>query len=165
MKNELTIKKANQNIDGDAVWEILQPIIANGDVFAYNPYNSKIDMLIYWFSLEKHVYVAKIDNEIVGTFFIQNNQPGLGSHIANASYAVKADKSGLGIGKKMGEFSLVEAKNLGYKAMQFNLVIKSNEKAVKLWKSIGFEVIGEIPDAFDHQQNGMTNALIMYRKL
>lgn len=78
---------------------------------------------------------------------------------------MKADKSGLGIGKKIGEFSLVEAKNLGYKAMQFNLVIKSNEKAVHLWKSIGFEVIGEIPDAFDHQQNGMTNALIMYRKL
>jgi L-amino acid N-acyltransferase YncA len=159
------ISKAHAITDCDAVWEILQPIIANGDVFAYYPKSSKSEMLAYWFSLEKHVYIAKIEGEIVGTFFIQNNQPGLGSHVANASFAVKTDKNGLGIGKKMGEFSLKEAKVLGYQAMQFNLVIKSNEKAVKLWQSIGFRIIGEIPDAFNHDKLGMTNAYIMYKEL
>ncbi len=165
MKQELNICKANPVIDSDAIWSILQPIIINGDVFAYNPKSSKMDMLAYWFSPEKYVYIAKIDTEIVGTFFIQKNQPGLGSHVANASYAVKYDKNGLGIGKKMGKFSLDAAKSLGFKAMQFNLVIKSNEKAVKLWQSIGFQIIGEIPDAFDHYKLGMTNAYIMYQKL
>lgn len=85
--------------------------------------------------------------------------------MANASYAVKTDKNRLGIGKKMGEYSLQIAKELGYKAMQFNLVVKSNEKAVKLWQSIGFQIIGEIPDAFNHANLGMVNAYIMYQKL
>ena len=73
--------------------------------------------------------------------------------------------SGQGIGKAMGEFSLEEAKRLGYKAMQFNIVVKSNERAVRLWKKLGFEIIGEIPEAFNHMTNGLTNAYIMYRKL
>ena len=65
----------------------------------------------------------------------------------------------------MGEFSLAEAKRLGYTAMQFNIVIKSNARAVNLWQNLGFKIIGEIPDAFNHKENGMTNAYIMYRKL
>jgi ribosomal protein S18 acetylase RimI-like enzyme len=65
----------------------------------------------------------------------------------------------------MGEFSIEEARQLGYKAMQFNFVVKSNERAVRLWEKLGFQIISEIPDAFDHRQNGLTNAYIMYQKL
>jgi ribosomal protein S18 acetylase RimI-like enzyme len=101
----------------------------------------------------------------VGTFFIKDNQPDLGSHIANAGYMTAPGTFGKGIGRAMGEFSILEAARLGYKAMQFNIVIKSNERAVALWKSMDFEIIGEIPDAFNHQQNGLTNAYIMYRKI
>ena len=89
----------------------------------------------------------------------------MGAHVANGSYMVSETASGQGIGKKMGEFSLSEAKRLGYMAMQFNIVIKSNTRAVHLWQNLGFKIIGEIPDAFNHKENGLTNAYIMYRKL
>ena len=151
--------------DHDQVWDILKNIIRKGDVFAQPVSSSKEEIIAYWCNADKHVYVAIEDGEIAGTFFIQDNQPGLGSHIANAGYAVSGKKSGKGIGKYMGEYSLAEADRLGYTAMQFNLVVKSNENAVRLWKKIGFEIIGEIPDAFNHSENGLTNAYIMYRKL
>ena len=78
---------------------------------------------------------------------------------------VAPEARGKGVGRKMGEFSIQEAKKQGFHAMQFNFVVKSNEKAIKLWKSLGFEIIGEIPEAFRHIENGLTNAYIMYRKL
>jgi ribosomal protein S18 acetylase RimI-like enzyme len=78
---------------------------------------------------------------------------------------VSAEAKGQGIGRKMAEFSLVEACRLGYRAMQFNFVVKSNERAIKLWLSLGFQIIGEIPEAFQNPENSFTNALIMYRKL
>jgi ribosomal protein S18 acetylase RimI-like enzyme len=78
---------------------------------------------------------------------------------------VAPEAKGKGIGRKMAEFSLEEARRLGYRAMQFNFVVKSNEIAVKLWLALGFEIIGEIPEAFRHKEKGLTNALIMYRKL
>ena len=109
--------------------------------------------------------MAVSEEKIVGTFYIKENQSGLGSHIANGSYMVAPEARRKGIGRKMGEFSIKEAKRLGFRAMQFNFVVKSNEKAVNLWKSLGFEIIGEIPEAFRHIENGLTNAYIMYQKL
>lgn len=122
-------------------------------------------MLRFWFAPDKRTYVAVSENKIVGTFFLKTNQPDLGSHIVNAGYMVAPEAKGMRVGRTMAEFSLEEAKNLGYRAMQFNFVVKSNEVAVKLWLALGFEIIGEIPEAFQHKENGLTNALIMYRKL
>jgi ribosomal protein S18 acetylase RimI-like enzyme len=96
---------------------------------------------------------------------MKDNQPDLANHIANAGYMVSPSFSKAGIGRRMAEFSLKEAKKLGYTAMQFNIVIKSNDRAVKLWQKLGFEIIGEIPDAFRHAQRGLTNAYIMYRRI
>ena len=96
---------------------------------------------------------------------LKDNQPDLGAHIANAGYMVSPEAKGKRVGRTMAEFSLKEAKRLGYQAMQFNFVVKSNEVAVKLWLNLGFEIIGEIPEAFNHAEKGLTNALIMYRKL
>lgn len=115
-------------------------------------------MLNFWCGPDKHTYVAPIDNKIAGTFFIKDNQPELGSHIANAGYITSPLAGGKGIGTEMGKFSIGEAQRLGYKAMQFNIVIKSNARAVSLWKKLGFEIIGEIPEAFNRQQLGLTNA-------
>ncbi len=119
----------------------------------------------YWLAKDKKVFVVLSDEAIVGTFTIKPNMPDRASHIANASYMLKPAYEGKGIGSMMAAYSLEEAKRLGYKAMQFNIVIKSNERAVHLWKKVGFEIIGEIPDAFNHPQLGMTNAYVMYRKL
>lgn len=154
-----------ENKDRDAIWEILLAVNSGGDAFAFSPTIDRNDMLNYWLSADKHTYVAVLDGKVVGTFFMKENQPGLGSHVANAGYAVSLAARGKGVGRAMGEFSLKEARHLGYSAMQFNLVIKKNESAVKLWKSLGFVVIGEIPDAFKHSKLGLVNAYMMYRKL
>jgi len=151
--------------DKERMWEIINFVISGGDSFTDAPGSEREQMLAGWCSPEKHTYVALSGGEIVATFYIKPNQPGLGSHIANGSYMVAPEARGKNVGRKIGEFSIEEAKRLGFHAMQFNFVVKTNEKAVRLWKSLGFEIIGEIPEAFQHAQNGLTNALIMYRKL
>ena len=121
--------------------------------------------MAYWFSPEKHNYVAVSEGEIAGIYWLKANQPGLGAHVGNGAYMVSPNATGKGIGKQMAEHSIEEARRLGFKAIQFNFVVKSNTVAVNLWRSVGFEIIGEIPDAFNHSKNGLTNAYIMYRKL
>ena len=160
----LIIRKATP-ADYDPIWAIIQQVISTGDTYVFDPSSSREKMLDYWCAPEKHTYVAVLDGTILGTFVLKDNQPDLGSHIANAGYMTSPDAGGKGIGKAMCEFSLEEAKRLGYRAMQFNVVIKTNELAVKLWQKMGFDIIGEIPEAFNHQQYGLTNAYIMYRKL
>jgi ribosomal protein S18 acetylase RimI-like enzyme len=160
----LEIRKAVPG-DYDAIWEIIRRVIATGDTYVFDPNSSKEKMLAYWCDPEKHTYVAVVDDQVAGSFVLRDNQPDLGSHIANGAYMTLPAASGKGIGKAMGAFSIGEAKRLGYTAMQFNIVIKSNDRAVKLWQSLGFAIIGEIPDAFQHLQNGLTNAYIMYRAL
>jgi len=158
------IRKATP-ADNDAIWEIIKDVIATGDTYVFDPTSSREKMLAYWCAPHAHTYMACIDGKPVGTFIIRDNQPDLGSHIANAGYMVSPLAAGRGIGKTMAAFSLEEAKRLGYSAMQFNIVVKSNERAVKLWQHMGFAIIGEIPDAFNHRVLGLTNAYIMYRKL
>lgn len=151
--------------DYPGIWKIIKEVISRGDTYTFDPDSSEESMLGFWCGADKHTYVAVDGDQIAGTFFIKANQPGLGSHVANAGYMVPASQAGKGVGKSMCAFSLTEAKRLGFTAMQFNFVVKSNIKAVELWQKMGFSIIGEIPDAFNHMQNGMTNALIMYRKL
>lgn len=151
--------------DKPAIWRIIKAVIATGDTYVYSPDSTEDEMMATWFLPEKHNYVAEVDGEVVATFWLRANQPGLGSHVANAAYMVSPSARGVGIGKKAALWSLDEARRLGFTAMQFNFVVKSNVNAVKLWQDIGFEIIGEIPDAFNHAQNGLTNAYIMYRRL
>jgi ribosomal protein S18 acetylase RimI-like enzyme len=160
----VNIRKADDR-DKPAIWQIIKAVIAGGDTYVFDPESPEEEMLAYWFSPEKHVYVAEDDGEILGTYWLKANQPGLGSHVGNGAYMVSPDAKGKGIGRKMAEHSIEEARRLGFHSIQFNFVVKSNEVAVRLWKSVGFEIIGEIPDAFNHKENGLTNALIMYRKL
>ena len=151
--------------DKPAVWEIIKAVIAAGDTYVFDPESPEAEMIAYWFSPEKHVYVAEEGGDVLGTYWLKANYPGLGSHVGNGAYMVSSGAKGRGIGRKMAEHSIEEARRLGFHSIQFNFVVKSNEVAVKLWKSVGFEVIGEIPDAFDHKENGLTNAYIMYRRL
>ena len=160
----LEIRKAIPD-DHDQIWNIIKEIISKGDTYVFEPGSSRETMLDFWCGDNRHTYVTTDNGEILGTFVIKDNQPGLGSHIANAAYMVSEKASGKGIGKTMAAFSLEEAKRLGYRAMQFNFVVKTNARAVQLWQKLGFTIIGEIPDAFNHQQNGLTNAYIMYRTL
>ncbi len=156
----ITIRKYTE-ADKKRIWEIIKFVLSAADSFTLSPDSTREEMLADWCSAEKQTYVAVSENKIVATFYIKANQPGLGSHIPNGSYMVAPEARGKGIGRKIGEFSIEEAKRLGYYAMQFNFVVKSNEKAVKLWQSLGFEIIGEIPDGFNQIENGLTNAYII----
>ena len=161
----MTVIRTAVGTDKPAIWRIIKAVIATGETYVFDPDTPEDEMMSYWFSPEKHVYAAEVEGEVLGTFWLKPNQPGLGSHVCNVAYMVSPDSAGKGIGRKMAEFSLDEARRLGFTAMQFNFVVSSNTAAVKLWLSIGMEIIGEIPDAFDHREDGMTSALIMYRKL
>jgi ribosomal protein S18 acetylase RimI-like enzyme len=160
----LEIRKAVE-ADKIEIREILKAVVEGGDTYVFYPDTPGEKLVAYWFAADKRTYVALAGNKIVGTFFLKDNQPDLGSHVANAGYMVAPGARGLRVGRTMAEFSLEEARRLGYKAMQFNFVVKTNEPAVELWQKLGFEIIGEIPEAFQHRENGLTNALIMYRKL
>lgn len=160
----IEIRRAIDN-DKLAIWQIIKAVIAGGDTYVFAPDATQEEMLAYWFAPDKYNYVGEIAGEIVATFWLRANQPGLGKHVGNAAYMVSPAAHGKGIGKQIALWSLDEAKRLGFTAMQFNFVVKSNTVAVNLWKSIGFEIIGEIPDAMYHSNKSLTNALIMYRKL
>jgi ribosomal protein S18 acetylase RimI-like enzyme len=160
----MVIRNATES-DKPAIWQIIKAVIATGDTYVFDPNSPEDEMMSYWFSPDKHVYVAEVVDEVLGTFWLKPNQPGLGSHVCNAAYMVAPSAAGKGIGRQMAEYSLDEARRLGFKAMQFNFVVSSNTAAVNLWRSIGMEIIGEIPDAFDHRERGMTSAYIMYREL
>ena len=135
-----------------------------GDTYTLSPNSKNDEILDYWFGENKFTFVALINNEIVGFFYIRPNQAELGNHVANASYIVSPKFQNMGIGRKMGEYSLKKAKEMGYKAMQFNFEVKSNIGAVKLWQRLGFRIIGEIPKAFRHSSKGLVNAYIMHRE-
>jgi ribosomal protein S18 acetylase RimI-like enzyme len=160
----LQIRKATEQ-DESQIWEIIKSVIASGDTYVFSPNSSKEKMLAFWCGADKKTFVAVLEEKLVGTFFLKDNQPDLGSHVANAGYMVAPAATGKRVGKQMAEFSLEEAKRLGYAAMQFNFVVKTNVVAIKLWQNLGFQIIGEIPEAFNHAEKGLTNALIMYRKL
>jgi GNAT superfamily N-acetyltransferase len=161
----MTTLRQAEDRDKPAIWQIIKAVIAGGDTYVFAPDASEEDMMAFWFTPDKHNYVAELDGEVVATFWLRANQPGLGKHIGNAAYMVAPTAHGKGIGKKIALWSLDEARRLGFESMQFNFVVKSNSVAVKIWQDIGFQIIGEIPDAMYHSKNGLTNAYIMYRKL
>lgn len=157
----MTIRAATTN-DTDAIWEIFEQVIKPGDTYAFDPDMPKADFPKYWFAPGIKAFVAEENGLITGSYFIKPNQPGLGSHIANCGYMVHPDARGKGIGAKLCIHSIEIARKLGYKGIQFNLVVSTNTGAKKLWERHGFEVIGTIPDGFKHKQLGFVDAYIMF---
>ncbi|MCR9016798.1 GNAT family N-acetyltransferase [Aquiflexum gelatinilyticum] len=151
--------------DHKSLWEIIRPIIRKGGTYVFSPDSLEQEMMEYWMSTDKSTYVAEMDGKIVGTFYLKPNQPGLGNHICNAGFMVDEKESGKGIGRQMGLFALAEAKKAGYLAMQYNYVISTNQAAVKLWQSLGFDIIGEIPEAYRHPEKGLVGVYVMCKKL
>jgi ribosomal protein S18 acetylase RimI-like enzyme len=151
--------------DADGIWAILAPTIRSADTYTLPPDMSREDALAYWTSPEHEVFVAEDQRVIVGTYILRANQKGGGSHVANCGYITALQAAGRGIGRAMCEHSLVHARARGFQAMQFNFVVSTNERAVHLWKSLGFEIVGRLPGAFRHPQQGFVDALVMYRTL
>jgi L-amino acid N-acyltransferase YncA len=151
--------------DWDAIWPIFHAVVSAGDTYVYAPETTKDEAFVYWMPPTASVYVAVDDDQVVGTYLFKPNQPGLGSHVANAAFMVSPNASRRGIGRAMGEHCLHEAKAAGYTAMQFNFVVSPNERAVALWKSLGFSIVGTLPRVFQHRTLGLVDAYVMHRFL
>lgn len=149
----------------DEIWAIINEVLKKGDTYPFAPDTTKAEAFQIWMTYPKATYVAYCQGEIAGTYYIKANQPGLGSHVCNAGYMVTSKSRGKGIGRAMCRHSLGEARKLGFKAMQYNLVVSTNAGAVKLWQDLGFEIIGTLPKAFNHRKKGFVDAFVMYQWL
>jgi L-amino acid N-acyltransferase YncA len=151
--------------DGDAIWKIMEPIVRAGETYTLPRDMDMEAALDYWFSAEHEVFVADENGEIVGTYFLQANQKGGGDHVANSGYMTAVSATGRGVARAMCAHSLDRARERGFRAMQYNFVVSSNERAVRLWHSFNFEIVGRLPKAFLHPTLGYVDAYIMYRDL
>jgi ribosomal protein S18 acetylase RimI-like enzyme len=161
---QLAIREADDS-DFDAIWPIFREVVSRGDTYNYNPSTTKEEAFSIWMAESNATYIAHHDNEPVGTYILRANQSGLGSHVANAGYMVTSAARGLGIGRAMCEHSVDEARRAGFLAMQFNLVVSTNEAAVALWKKMGFSIVGTLPLVFRHKELGLVDAFVMHRFL
>jgi len=151
--------------DRPAIWAILQPVFAAGETYTIPRDITEAQALGYWFQDGHQVFVAEHSGRVVGTYFLQANQKGGGSHVANCGYVTATDAIGRGVARAMCLDSLDRARAAGFRAMQFNFVVSTNERAVRLWKNLGFAIVGTLPRAFQHPTHGYVDALVMYRSL
>jgi len=151
--------------DTEAIWRILEPTIRAGETYTLKKDLSMDEAIAYWCSPSHKVFVAEIEGEVVGTYYIRPNQQGGGRHFANCGYMTAGSKSGKGIARAMCSHSLQYTKEHGYHAIQFNFVVSSNERAVRLWQQFGFQIVGTLPGAFEHPKLGYVDAFVMYKKL
>ena len=165
MSANVLIRPLNE-ADWPAVWEFMEPVIRAGDTYPY-----AVDMTVdgarqMWIEATEAAYVAEDgDGNLLGSYYIKPNQPTLGGHVANCGYMVAEKARGMGVATQMCQHSQDEAVRLGYRAMQYNLVVKTNEPSVHLWQKMGFEIVGTLPGAFRHAELGYVDAYIMYKEL
>ncbi|HZT01906.1 MAG TPA: GNAT family N-acetyltransferase [Steroidobacteraceae bacterium] len=126
---------------------------------------SEAEALAYWMDPEKETFVAEQEGVVLGTYFMRPNQAGGGRHVCNCGYMTSAAATGRGIARGICGHSLAHARSRGYRAMQFNFVVSSNERAVRLWQSLGFEIVGRLPAAFARPSAGDVDAFVMYQQL
>jgi L-amino acid N-acyltransferase YncA len=162
--SQINIRPA-AHADCDAIWNIFHEIVAAGDTYAFDPGMSRGEALAYWFRADTRTYVAESDGRVVGTYILRPNQGGAGAHVANAAYMVAKVARGLGVGRKMGEHSLNEARRFGFRAIQFNFVLSTNSSAIHLWQKLGFKIVGTLPGAFRHPRAGYVDVYVMFRSL
>ena len=153
------------NADHDAIWNIFAEIIVAGDTYAFDPQMPREEALAYWFRADTHTYIAEENDSVVGTYILRPNQSGPGSHVANAAFMVARDAEGAGVGRRMAEHCLTEARRMGFRGMQFNFVVSTNTRAIHLWNQLGFKIVGTLPGAFRHPEKGFVDVYVMYRSL
>ena len=155
-----------RDTDWPEVWRMLHATIAAGETYTFAPDSSEADIRRIWVDAPAATFVASdTAGVVIGTYFIKANQPGLGSHVCNCGYVVDVQARGQGVAAALCEHSQDQARALGFRAMQFNFVVATNEGAVRLWKRLGFTVVGRLPGAFRHQRLGYVDALVMFKPL
>jgi len=160
----LNIRRASDS-DNDAIWDIFHAVVASGETYVFDADTPRDEALSYWLHPPARCFVAERDGTIVGTYTLRPNRPGLGSHVANAAFMVAPGASRAGVGYALGEHCLAEARRLGFRAMQFNFVVATNERALRLWERLGFRIVGTLPGAFRLRGERFVDAHVMFRSL
>lgn len=160
----MIIRRATE-ADFDAIWPIFQQIVSAGDSYAYPSDTNQTQAQHLWMTVPAATYVAEIQGQILGTYYIKTNQQGPGAHVCNCGYMVAPAARGQGLATAMCEHSQTIARDMGFSAMQFNFVASTNIGAVRLWENLGFETVGRLPKAFNHPVEGYVDALVMYKWL
>lgn len=151
--------------DKEALWPILEPVVRAGEFYTLSRDLTREETFAYWFAEGHEVFVAEEEGKVVGSYYLKTNRWGGGAHVANCGYVTATEATGRGIARRMCEHSLEQARKRGFRAMQFNFVISTNERAVRLWQSCGFAIVGTLPKAFLHPKDGYVDAFVMYREL
>ena len=142
----------------------MEPVVAQGDSYSWEHITAE-EARAVWLDADAEVLVTLDGDTVIGTYLLKPNQPGRGAHVCNAAFMVAPEAQGRGFGRAMAEDAMARARAAGYSAMQFNLVVATNDPAIALWRGLGFDIIGRIPSGFRHAEHGLVDALIMYRDL
>jgi GNAT superfamily N-acetyltransferase len=152
--------------DWAQIWPTFQQIVAAGETYAYPDDLTSDQARSYWLEPPPgHAVVAIDGDRVLGTAKTGPNRPGRGAHVATASFMVSPGAQGRGVGRALAEYVLQWARDAGYRSMQFNAVVETNTAAVRLWQTLGFEIIGTVPEAFDSATHGLVGLQVMYRQL
>lgn len=152
--------------DWPRIYPFYAQIVEAGETYAFPPGQSTEEARPWWMEEPPGSTVVAVEgDEILGSAKMGQNRPGRGSHVATASFMVDLAHRGHGVGRALGEYALDWARDAGYAAMQFNAVVETNTAAVALWQKLGFEILGTVPDAFDHPRHGRVGLHVMYRRL
>jgi len=151
--------------DWPRVWAILEPVFRAGETYPQSTDITESEARAYWIEHATATYVAESDDQVVGSYYLRPNQPTLGGHVANAGYVVAERARGRGLGKALGRHSCAAAREHGFRALQFNLVVATNVASIRAWQAIGFEIVGTLPGAFRHARLGYVDAHVMHKPL
>ena len=160
----MKIRRASSD-DHAAISRIILPVFRKGETYTIDPKISESDAIEYWTGDDKETFVAEVEGEILGTYYIRSNQAGGGSHICNCGYMTHVNATGRGVASAMCTHSLEYAKSVGFRGMQYNFVVSTNVGAIRLWEKFGFETVGRLPKSFNHPSAGYVDALVLFRPL
>lgn len=162
---DLTFREARRGADDDAIWQIIQPAVLSGETFCADPQGGKTGGLAYFWPATAQAWIVEGDGQPLGCYSLRPNQTGNGAHVCNAAYCTTPEARGKGVARAMLAHSLDEARQQGYRAMQYNFVIATNTRAIATWQRAGFDVVGRLPGAFHHPSEGYVDALVMFKSL
>lgn len=152
-------------MDWPEIFTLFGRVTATADTYPYPPDLPETEARSIWLAEKNTVFVATLGSEVVGTAYFRPNMAGFGDHICNAGWMIDPSHQGKGIGRRFAEYVISRAGEAGFRGMQFNAVVATNTSAIGLWESLGFEIVGTVPDAFRHSTFGLTPVHIMYREL
>jgi L-amino acid N-acyltransferase YncA len=163
----MTVIRPATDGDWEQIWPFLQAIVAAGETFMYPRDLAEEAARRAWMLAPPGEVLVLEDAEgrVQGSAQLKPNQSGPGAHVANASFMVAPGASGRGYGRRLGDAVLERARARGFRSMQFNAVVSTNAPAVHLWRSLGFDIVGTVPEAFDHPTKGLVDIHVMYRRL